>query len=149
MNILENQVLEIENLISFRGKISNFEMNAMSAEMKNEIEKFGAVIIGEPITATFEVNTQGLDVEILLPINKKIECNGRFVYKEKLKIINAVKASYIGNASGLDDACNILNEYIREKRLRPITVGYNVLRDMSNINEIKVDIYVGIDPNIL
>lgn len=52
---------------------------------------------------------------------------------------------------GLQDACNQLNQYIMERRLQPITVGYNVTKktDMLSPENTEIDVYVGISPNIL
>ena len=59
--------------------------------------------------------------------------------------------SYKGNPNGLQEACNELNKYIIDNKLQPITVGYNVTKkiDPLDINNAEIDVYVGINPNIL
>ena len=97
-----------------------------------------------------EIKT-GQTLELICPIDKKIESIERYVYKEKIKIVNAVMMSYKGNPTGLQEACNELNKYIMENKLQPITVGYNVTKkiDILDINNAEIDVYVGINPNIL
>ena len=58
---------------------------------------------------------------------------------------------YKGHPIGLEDACNQLNQYIIEHNLHPITVGYNVTKnvDIMNLENTEIDVYVGINPNIV
>lgn len=92
-----------------------------------------------------------MDIEILLPINKKVEDSVQYTYKEKLKIVNAIVAKHRGNAAELQNTCNELNQYIVEHQLIPITAGYNVTRKVNPANpqDTEIDVYVGISPNIL
>ena len=101
--------------------------------------------------ATFAADGSKLDMELICLLDKKIDSSGEYVYKEKIKIINAVMMSYKGNTSGLQEACNELNKYIIDNKLQPITVGYNVTKkiDPLDINNAEIDVYVGINPNIL
>ena len=151
IEIIENQTLEVENLLSFRGNVTQAEMATIGSEMEETVNRAGAKRTGSPITATYGVEGETVDVELLLPIDKKIESIGNYTYKEKLKIVNAVVAKYVGNPTGLQNACNELNQYIIEHKLVPITVGYNVTKKINpmNMEETEIDVYVGISPNIL
>ena len=104
-----------------------------------------------PITATYAVEGNELDIELLMPIDKSIDSTDKFAFKNYIKIINAVVASYKGRPIGLQEACNQLNQYIMEHKLQPKTVGYNVTKktDMLNPENTEIDVYVGISPNIL
>lgn len=138
-------------ILYFRGKISRSEMDKVGTDMEARINEAGAMKAGNPVTATFGIEGEYLDVEILQPINKNIGSIGDYQFKEKIKIVNAVVASYKGNPIGLQGACNELNQYITEKKLQPITVGYNVPKHINpvSIEDTEIDIYVGISPNIL
>ena len=52
---------------------------------------------------------------------------------------------------GLQVACHELNSYIVENELQPITVGYNVTKYLNQIDVelTEIDVYVGINPNVL
>lgn len=149
--ILKNQLLEIENILSFRGKVSITDMEQLGKEMEKKVNEFGAKRIGNPITATYGVEGNLMDIEILLPIDRKIENSDKYIYKEKIKIVNALVGKHHGNPAELQNTCNELNQYIMENRLTPITVGYNVIRKVNpaNIQDTEIDVYVGISPNIL
>ena len=151
IEIIENQTLEVENLLSFRGNVTQAEMATIGKEMEEAVNGAGAKRIGSPITATYGVEGEKVDVELLLPIDKKIESIGNYTYKEKIKIVNAVVAKYVGNPTGLQNACNELNQYIIEHKLVPITVGYNGTKKINpmNMEETEIEVYVGISPNIL
>lgn len=150
--ILNNQELELDNLLSFRGKVSNEQLQQVNQEMEQLIKSVEAKKNGYPITATYGVEETILDIEILIPVNKRIECNNtQFVFKDKLKIVNAVKSVHKGNPATLQDTCNELNQYMMAHQMVPITVGYNVTKkvDMLDINQSEIEVYVGISPNIL
>ena len=151
LEIKENQELNVANVISYRGKVTQAELEIIGKEMESYIQSVGAKSVGIPITATFAANADGIDIELLIPIDKQIASTDKFVFKNQIKIVNAVVASYVGHPMGLQDACNQLNQYIMEHKLQPITVGYNVTKktDMLNPQNTEIDVYVGITPNIL
>lgn len=119
--------------------------------MECYVQDAGRKRVGIPITATYGVEGDIVDVELLMPVDKSMESIDKFVFKNKIKIVNAVVACYTGNPIGLQEACNQLNQYIIEHKLQPITVGYNVTKkmDMLSPENTEIDVYVGISPNIL
>ncbi|MBQ3782290.1 MAG: hypothetical protein II838_02455 [Lachnospiraceae bacterium] len=151
LEIKENQELHVDNLLSYRGKVKQTEIELVGKEMEDYIQNVGANRIGNPITVTYAVEGDMIDIELLMPIDKSIDSTDKFVFKKQIKIVNAVVASYKGHPMGLQDTCNQLNQYMVEHTLQPITVGYNVTKkmDMLNPNNTEIDVYVGISPNIL
>lgn len=151
LDIVENQVLEVNNIVSFRSKIKQTYMEQVAKDMELKITDAGAKRIERPITATYELDGEEMDIEILLPIDKQVADLDKYVFKDKIKIVNAVVAKYKGHPSGLQGACNELNKYIMEHKLKPITVGYNVTKHIEplNMDNTEIDVYVGISPNIL
>lgn len=151
LEIKENQELNVNNLISYRGKVRQREIENIGKEMEAYIQNAGAKRVGNPINATYAVDGDMIDVELIIPIDRSISSTEKFVFKNKIKIVNAVVAFYKGHPMGLQDVCNQLNQYIMEHKLQPITIGYNVTKkiDMSNPENTEIDVYVGISPNIL
>ena len=149
--IRQGETLEMENLMSFRGKVRQQELEKIGNDLELQVKTSGAERVGYPITVTYGIEGDLIDVEVLLPINKRIPSSGKYVFKEKLLITNALMVKHVGNPAGLQAVCNELNSYIMENKLVPITVGYNVTRkvDMLNPNNTEIDVYVGISPNIL
>lgn len=149
--IRQGETLEMENLMSFRGKVRQQELEKIGNDLELQVKTSGAERVGYPITVTYGIEGDLIDVEVLLPINKRVPSTGKYVFKEKLLITNALMVKHVGNPAGLQAVCNELNSYIMENKLVPITAGYNVTRkvDMLNPNNIEIDVYVGISPNIL
>lgn len=151
LEIKENQELQVANLLSYRGKVRQAEIENIGQEMESYIQNAGAKRVGDPITATYAIEGDTIDIELLMQIDMSIDSTDKFVFKSQIKIINAVVAAYKGHPIGLQDACNQLNQYIMEHKLQPITVGYNVTKktDILNLENTEIDVYVGISPNIL
>lgn len=151
IEIKENQELNVANILSYRGKVRQAELENIGKEMEIYIQSTGAKRVGNPITATYAVEGDAIDIELMIPIDKSIVSTDKFVFKSQIKIVNAIVAEYKGHPIGLQDACNQLNQYIMEDKLQPITVGYNVTKktDMLSPENTEIDVYVGISPNIL
>lgn len=151
VEILEGQTLELKNVVSFRGSVARSEIEEIGKAMEVFVVQSGASREESAVTATYGIEGDKIDIELILPIDKRIENSEKYTYKEKIKIVNAVVAKYIGNPSGLQAACNELNQYIIEHKLLPITVGYNVTKrlDVMDLENTEIDVYVGISPNIL
>lgn len=153
--IIEGQQLEVDNLLSYRGKILQSELSQILLEMKNYVEEQGVSVNGNPITATFGViNEDGqmkIEIEALVPVEAGVIGNSKFCFKSKLKIVNAVVVKHVGDPGKLQISCDELNQYIIKNNLIPITVGYNVTKNvnMMNLKDTEIDVYVGINPNIL
>lgn len=143
--------MDIDNVLSYRGEVRQAELEGIGKEMEIYIQSSGAERAGNPVTATYGVEGDEIDIELLMPIDKKIDSTDTFLFKNKIKIVNAVVMCYKGHPIGLQEACKRLNQYIMEHKLQPITVGYNVTKktDMLNPENTEIDVYVGISPNIL
>ena len=151
VDILENQEFNATNLLSFRGEVKQADLENIGISMEEYITKSGAERIGNTITATFSIASDSIDIELLMPVNSIIQSTDIYTFKHQFKIVNAVVAKYKGHPSGLNEVCNQLNQYIIDKKMQPITSGYNVTRklDLLNPKNTEVDVFVGINPNIL
>lgn len=151
IEIIEKQELNVTKLLSFRGKVSQAELETIGRDMQDTIARLGAKPVGNAITATFSVENGAIDMEMLVPIDKSVESAGRYEYKERLLIVNAVKVSYKGHPIGLQDVIKQLNQYMIDNQLQSITVGYNVTKRIDKLTpeNTEIEVYVGINPNIL
>lgn len=149
--IKTEQKLELNNILSFRGKIKQAELEAVGKALEQEAVLAGAKVVGNPVSATYAVDQDEIDIELLLPIDKEITPQEKYVFKKEIRIVNAAMVAYKGNLTGLQGACNELNQYMLEHKMQPITVGYNVTKysDPMNLDNTEVEIYVGVSPNII
>lgn len=122
MQIEQNQLLEVNHIVSFRGKVKAEELNTIGKELESMVAKAGAGKTGSVITATYSMEGEVMDIELLQPVDRKVQ-----------------------------DTCNELNQYMMDNQLMPITAGYNVTRNVDpiNIENTEIDVYVGINPNIV
>ena len=153
VEIKTGEELLLENVLSFRGIVNQAEMQQTGIDMENIIRENGIHEKGAPVTATYEMKDGNVDIEILIPAEgdlSKID-NEKYKVKKKVHIVNAVVACYVGNPNSIQEAYNELNKYIADNRLQAITVGYAVTKKINSmdIDNAEVDIYVGINPNIL
>lgn len=157
MNITENCKFEMENVISFRGKVTQQQMSQVVKEMEQIISENSAEKNGYSVTATFSIENNGsqpiMDIEVLIPLNKEIRVPSDYKFKPIFRLNNAVKIRHQGNPAMLQNSANELMKYIADHKLTPITTGYNVtVQEPTNPNDIDsliVDMYVGVSDNIL
>lgn len=112
MNITENCKLEMENVISFRGKVTQQQMSQIVKEMEQIISENSAEKKGSSATATFAVESNGsqsiMDIEILIPLNKEIRVPSDYKFKPIFRLNNAVKIRHQGNPAMLHNLCVVL-----------------------------------------
>lgn len=155
--IIENVKLEMDNVLSFRGKITQQEMVYIMEEIEQIISESGASKNGNIVTATFDVHTNDkksiMDLQILVPLNTKIIVPSGYDMKPIFRLNNAIKMVYHGNPSNLQESADELMNYIKDKGLMAITPGYNVTINAPNskdkLDEFCMEIYVGVCDNIL
>lgn len=157
LQILEGQKLRMENVLSYRKKINADDMNKSIVAMRDLIKEKGATETGPVTMATFSIEMVGkkqmVEVEILIPMDKKISTPNGYTFKEVFLLTNAVKASHIGSPAKFNDTMDKVNNHIKDKKLTTATAGYNVTvkepTSPMEINTMQIDIYIGISENIL
>ena len=150
MNILLNQEIELNNLVTQAGKFSTDEFQKL---IQNIIMNFKDYANGSKecvITTTKAVEVvegkQILDIEVLLTISYRIPVEIPYVFKEKIKITNALYVK-IEQVEKLNEAMNEVNQYILSNGLQPITSAYIVQTKQEDKHMFEV--YIGLNPNIL
>ncbi|MEK4849009.1 hypothetical protein NST04_03920 [Paenibacillus sp. FSL H7-0756] len=158
MKILEiGKEFKIENVLSLRKKMTQAEIQQEMLSIGEFLEQNSFFKKGPIVTATFaieQLNEQPLlDTEILVPIDKPANLYGKYKFKDVFHLINAVYARHEGNPNTLQNTYIELNQYISEKGLQPITAAYNVnvvdLQPGQSMDDMIVDVYVGVNPSIV
>src|SRR5690554_5884967 len=142
----------MENLLSLRKKLKQSEIVHEMQKIgeyfqKNKIKKVGPIV-----NTTFNIeNVNGeqlLDVEILVPMNKKYDLIGEYKFKEKFHLLNAIYTSHKGNPALLQQTYDLLFQYIQKNNLQQITPAYNVnvkeLAPGESMDEMIIDVYIGV-----
>ncbi len=155
--IIENVKLEMDNVLSFKGEITQQEMVYVMKEIEQVIAESTAQKNGSIVTATFGMRKNDgqlvANMEILVPLNKVINPPSGYTFKPVFRLNNAVKVRHYGNPSMLQESADELMKYIIDSNLTPITVGYNItVREPKNkgiFDDSVIDIYIGVCDNIL
>ena len=149
--------LRIENVLSLRKKVVQNELNTEMGKIVKFLSDNSLRKVGPIITATFAVEAVNgqplLDMEILVPIDKNIEASGEYHFKKLFHLVNAVYAQHTGNPATLQITYDQMVAYINKNKLQQITAGYNVnvkeLQPGMSLDEMIVDVYIGVNPNVL
>lgn len=154
---MTNKELKMDNILSLRKKLKQNELSDEINMIHNYLAENGIKRAGPLVTAIFNVEQvngeQIIDIEILAPMDKKNGLPEKYNFKEKFYLTNAVYARHEGNPAFLQETYNKLIKYINDNNLQQITPAYNVyINEFSSINDLDemiIDIYIGINPNIL
>ena len=121
MNILLNQEFEVNNLVSQSAKFSTDEFQKVIQDMiinyKDYADSSNECIITTTKTIEIVEGKQILDVEVLIPIAYRIPIENPYVFKEKIKLRNALYAK-VEQVEKLNEAMNEINQYILSNGLR-------------------------------
>ncbi|EPR08037.1 GyrI-like domain-containing protein [Ruminiclostridium papyrosolvens] len=157
LQIEREKSFKAENVLSLRRKVTqsqaNEEMNKIAKYLKeNSLKQTGPII-----TATFAIDS-GLsepliDMEILVPIDKKISSPVEYKFKDIFHIKHAVHAKHVGTPATLHKTYNDLFTYIKENNLQQITTAYNVyiknIESRQPADNLNIDVYIGVNPSVL
>ena len=157
MNILIGQSYEMKNVISYRAKMTQKEMNIAMNRLMTLINDNGLTQSGYITTSTFSIekvdSTELIDIEILCPVDKICRLPQEYTFKPVFRLANAVKITHKGDPVNLQETANLLISYINENKLTPITSMYNVTvrepKSPVDVDNMVVDMYIGVSDNIL
>ena len=152
-----NQTYEMNNVISYRAKMTQQEMNDTMNCLGTFIKDNGLTKSGCVTTTTFSVeNVSGvqlMDIEILCPVDKACDVPQGFTFKPEFRLSNAAKITHKGSPANMQDSVNELVGYLNQNNLTPITSLYNVTvnepKSPADIDSMVVDMYIGVSNNIL
>lgn len=151
MGVKENQELLLQNVLSFRGKVTQRQMQEEMMKIGQVLQSLGVQKNGPITTATYAVEQVGteqlMDIEILVPLDKRVGLPKEYTLKPIIKIVNALSIRHEGHPGKLQETINELNEYIIEHAKQVITATYNVtVKDavkQEDLDEMIIDVYVG------
>lgn len=157
MNIEKNKSLRYENLLSLRKKMTQAQVQEEMMKIGSLLNETGARKNGSIVTATFSVeNGDGqpiLDMEILVPLDRPAILPQPYILKPVFQLVNAVYARHQGNPNLLQNTYHELLQYITNNQMQQITAAYNVnvndLQPGQSLEEMIIDVYIGINPSIL
>ena len=150
--------LKLENLFTNRIKINRFETENYIQALKKRCQD-NEIYVQRLITVTFGIENKSdenqiFDLELIIePKNTDLIThlpNG-FLKKTEIYITNALYLHYQGSNKESIKAFSEINNYLISNKLLAITPAYSVSNNPFNQpdGEIDLEIYIGINPNIL
>ncbi|MBZ4647229.1 MAG: hypothetical protein PWR27_1951 [Petroclostridium sp.] len=158
MGVIErDKSLRLENVLSLRKKMTQQEVQQEMMKIGKFLQDNGIRKTGPVVTATFAVETDNeqplMDMEILVPIDRKAELPEGYRLKEVFHLLHAVYARHEGNPNMLQNTYNEMLAYIQQNNLQQITAGYNVNikepKSAQELDDMVIDVYIGVNPSIL
>ncbi len=155
MEILTNQTLAMDNVLSFRGRVTQQDLAMKVNEMEDFIKASGTQKTGPSVTTTFSIlpgtTPPVMDVEILMPLSEEVTPKEGFTLKKQFCLSNALKLEYKGNPMGIQKSIMDLNLYISSHNMVPVTSLYYVAvkeaRTATDADSMEVHIYLGVSEN--
>ena len=141
MEVITNQILEYENLISYRccpeDEETPYYVHFIETNVDAlEVEKCGPVIIGRHKN----------DTEFLIPVSGSVMKSKSFSCKSVFKLTCAMMFRHYGSYKNIENSIGMLKRYISDNSLVPITDPYIVVKSLER--EV-FDIYIGLSENVL
>jgi len=153
MQMLEYQMLDARNLLCCTTKFNPDGITGTLLEIDELLENNNISKNDATIYLSFN-SKEDIAINVYISLKKKItEVNDTFWLKERIFLIQAVKARHEGGLYTLRDSFFKILQYLNTRQLSPITPFcckvLSGLEDPEDTQNMIVDIYVGVNGNIL
>lgn len=152
MNVIENQQLWFDNVLSYRTRVEKDSLGDMIKHICDNISVLGLEITDNIVLTVSEETEESkqtiLGVEVIIPVNKPFKSNCHYIFKPHFRLENAVLFTYCGNVGGLPKMNKRLREYALSRQYSPLTGVYFSIKQICG-NEIVANAYMGINGNLL
>jgi len=156
MQFLNYQVLKAQNLLCCEAHLHPEEIIKVIEKLYCQLSQGGSA---KAKTTVFIILSGGKDTAVTLCVSadKKMgSVQEPFFFKEQIYLKQAIKTRHEGDLCGILDSVNKLIEYIHSENLMPITrfcgkvlIGLDNPNNSEELNNAIIDIYVGVNTNIL
>ncbi len=152
MTIIRNQYISVKNVLSYLTRISSRSLGDFFDFIRQNSSALDLNVNGKIMFYIIGMHDVPgditMDIEVLVPVDKSFESNGKYIYKPEFRLENAVGIRYYGSYNGLISAQKKISDYIADNKLTPITNTYCIV-DKNEGDDSIVSLYVGINGNIL
>ena len=153
MQILEYQMLDVRNLLCCTTKF-NPDSFAEALQKIEETLKNNEITSKDTAIYLLFGNDENQTINIHFATEKEITYpKDLFQFKERLYLVQAVKSRYEGELYDIKDSFYQIQQYMDTRKLSPITPFcckvISGLEDSKNTGDVIVDIYVGVNGNII
>lgn len=152
MEIIENQYLSVKNVLSYLVRVTGKSISELIEHIKKNSEALDLAVVGKIMFSILDTHNIpddiAMDIEVLVPVDKSFNSNGKYICKPEFKLENAIKIIHYGSYSELIKTQQKLKEFLLKNGIKAITKTYYVVEKNSGNNSI-ISLYVGTNGNIL
>ena len=148
MQILEHQCLHLNNLISYKTIVEKKRLNELIKHIKDNVNSLQLYIKDNILFTASPVNDK-LNIEVLVPVTGEAHDCENYRVKSIYKLNNAVVIRHEGCLSEIEGTIDCLNQYIKNKNYQSITAPYCRIIRSDNDRDSIIDIYIGLNNNVL
>lgn len=155
MLFLKQQYLELENVLSYRTRVDINRLNGILNYAEKNADALGLTVMGNMLfTVTEKISENNkciVGIELLIPVDRKFESCEQYVCKPRFKLVNAVSVRHCGVYSDIDSVSSLLEGYLKESNLQPISnIYYMAVRNSEEQPLSSIfDAYVSVNENLL
>ena len=148
MEIHVNANYTANNVIRFRGIVTNPEIKAIMERLDDYINSNGARQTGELITTTriIYLESRTSDIEIFVPIDRVIPSTSEFEYRPLFSLNDCIMTRHKGNPRLMPVTYTKLYHKVTDMGLEVVQPFYNVFKgevcDLWDMDELEADVYV-------
>ncbi|MBL4936568.1 hypothetical protein JK636_12445 [Clostridium sp. YIM B02515] len=148
--VFEYEKLSFKNLISVRKVMSYKDIKCEIENLAKVIKNYNAWSLGLAFARPYDITEIGsdkfFDMEILIPVDKKVPDYKDYKFIDNFNLFNTFKITHSDSAESLEDVISDIGEYTLSKNLNPPTFAFNINSDYASIisltHESEVDIYI-------
>jgi len=128
MDIIRNTSYQKYKLVRFRGEIGVSELGDALNELTDYVRTEGAKRVGSSMTAIhlLHLETKKVDIEIFLPLDKKILSKGDYEYLDRLELYNCITTHFKGGSYFLPNLYTEMYHRAKNMELELKMPFYNV-----------------------
>ncbi len=149
--IIKNQTVSMKNVLYYKAWVTPKNSDEHFRKMNCLIDDRRAKKVGSIIIVSNAVkNKEGealIEIEVFVPLDKKIVVTNEFKFISKMIVMNAIKIRIEGGFVEWQRATNVISEYIRSSNLQPTTpIMIKMIKapiEPLDSNEMIIEIYVG------
>lgn len=152
-NVEEKQSLVLQNVLCFRRKLDQQASMNITKEIDEILAKNNAKKNGSTVTITHNITVENgqqvIDLEMMIPLDKKISVLNGVNFLPEFVLNDAFKIRIEGNPQQMQGAVQTLAEYIKSKGLQANTPLYVVtIKDAKTpleVDSMITELYTGVE----
>ena len=142
MNIVKHQMIEYENIISYRCKTEDSEIPSMVQSIIRNID-----VLDLNVCAPIIIGVHTAETEFIIPVDRAVKSSeGYYAYRPVFKLTNAARLRHYGSFRKIPDSIAALKTYLSDNSLVSDTDPYI---SVKNLEKNVYDVFIGVSENIL